>query len=948
MKLRSRTLLILAFIFLMALSFFACSSLPPFINPTGNGDGDEEARDRYLINVVSAGGLKLDGVRVTASKDGEKVKQGISQNGKVEFSIPLDEYELSFENLPAGYYIDDTLTYVTSATDYVYNAVIYSKVIETPAPSGKVYRVGEVMHDFSITDVDDNLLKLSDLIKDNKAVMLNFWYKDCQPCQAEFPAIEKAYGTYANKLKILALDNRDAKSDIIKFRNEFKLTFNVAFDNRNITNLFGVTAFPTTVIIDRYGVVAMIDSGTEPGESYWKSLFEYYTSPEYVQTPPTDDGGSDNTPEVEQIRPNKQMPASSVIESAINGDGFNATYRADSNEYSWPWLVEEKDGTKYAYASNKRINNSYAILYADFTVNFGDMLSFEYYASTEADYDLFHVIMDDELMFSFSGETDGWEKCDLTIFDREKKVELAFVFMKDLADPEDADENLSFTDEVKIRNLTLSSGLDTDTPLDIRRDCVSGSILNQERYEEYANVALGDDGYYHIVKNDDTLGSIVYASLLTPTNWTKVRYSGQTIWEDTLNNTEYYITPYYMSFWLFGNEGSTNNFVFNGNNYVEVMTESYYMEMFSDNGLLPVDEELKNMLQDFSADFAQRFNKPNNENSYLEFCYYFDHYGNEHGVDKNGDEIHCSVTDDPVKGMAFKNAFVIDADADEVVTGYTGTVNDYRGIQVNRGVRFKFTAPKSGAYSICSLNRNSIVDPMGNLFDANGNLIDGHDEALDYDRFTFGMGGREKYYKGNFQLYFYLEEGETIYPVLGQFMPGATGKYDFELKWLGETANKLLVCTTGEGLWTYTEDTYEMVYIAIDVAYDSVNGYYREVTKYNTLGSPIYIDLEHATFFDNNGNSLIKIAQAGYFNFTSSNDKDYTSTILSLYKQATVGVDKNSELYGMTLATQELVDILNKLVSKHQEEGERAKAWRQMACYYKHLGPNPESYWDAI
>ena len=56
----------------------------------------------------------------------------------------------------------------------------------------------------------------------------------------------------------------------------------------------------------------MIDSGTEPGESYWKSLFEYYTSPEYVQTPPTDDGGSDNTPEVEQIRPNKQMPASSV------------------------------------------------------------------------------------------------------------------------------------------------------------------------------------------------------------------------------------------------------------------------------------------------------------------------------------------------------------------------------------------------------------------------------------------------------------------------------------------------------------------------------------------------------------------------------------------------------------------------------------------------------------
>lgn len=948
MKFRTRTLLVLTFVLMMALSFFACSSLPPFINPTGDGNGEHEVRDKYLINVVSAGGLKLDGVRVTASKDGVEMKKGISQNGKVEFSLPLDEYELTFENLPLGYYADENTDYVTSATDYVYDAVIYSKVIEQAAPASKIYSVGDVMYDFSINDIDDNVFKLSDVLTENKAVMLNFWYKDCQPCRQEFPAIEKAYGASSNKIKILALDNRDSKKDISDFRDEFDLTFNVAFDNRGLTDRFGVTAFPTTVIIDRYGVVAMISTGTEPGESYWKNLFAYYVSDDYVQTPPANDGGSDNTPEVEQVKPIYQMPASSEIASAINGEGFNATYRADQDEYSWPWLVkDEGDGTKSIIASNKGYSNSYAILYADFTVTFGDMLSFEYNASTEADYDLLHVIMDGELMFSFSGETNGWIKCDLTIFDREREVEIAFVFIKDLADPEPTEDNpISFTDDVKIRNITLTSGLDTDTPLDIRRDCVSGGILNHETFAEYANVAIGQDGYYHIVKENGDLGAIVLASLLTPTNWTKLRYGSQTIWEDSLHATEYYITPYFMAFWTFGDEGSINNFVFNGNNYVDCMVDSYYMETFSDNELLPVDEEVKNMLQDFSIDFGKRYSKPYNDNSWLEFCYYFDHYGAEHGVDKNGDVIPCSVTNDPVKGMAFKNAFELDLTAEQVTNGYTDTVNDYRGIQTNRGVRYKFTAPKAGAYSIRSLNRNSIIDPMGNLFDDKGNLIEGHDEALDYDRFTTGTGGREKYYKGNFQLYFYLEEGETIYPVLGHYMPGSTGKYDFEIKWLGETAKKLLVCTTGEGLWTYSEDTFEMIYLAVDVAYDSTLGYYRHVTEHNTLGSPIYIDLIHPTFFDQNGNSLLNIAQSGYFNFTSDGGSDYTATILSLYRQATVGVDPSSELYGMTLATQEIVDILNKLTLKHQEEGDRAKAWRQMACYYKYLGPNPESYWD--
>lgn len=51
----------------------------------------------------------------------------------------------------------------------------------------------------------------------------------------------------------------------------------------DIPDAFGVDGYPTTVIIDRYGVICMVESGGRPYTWYWEMLFEHFTASNYEQ-----------------------------------------------------------------------------------------------------------------------------------------------------------------------------------------------------------------------------------------------------------------------------------------------------------------------------------------------------------------------------------------------------------------------------------------------------------------------------------------------------------------------------------------------------------------------------------------------------------------------------------------------------------------------------------------
>jgi cytochrome c biogenesis protein CcmG/thiol:disulfide interchange protein DsbE len=94
-------------------------------------------------------------------------------------------------------------------------------------------------------------------------VILNVWASWCQPCAAEAPLLERWYrrisplgGT------VIGVDTFDTRTDAASFIRRLHLTYPMLRDpSGTVNNLFGVTGFPESFVIDRQGRVAALQRG---------------------------------------------------------------------------------------------------------------------------------------------------------------------------------------------------------------------------------------------------------------------------------------------------------------------------------------------------------------------------------------------------------------------------------------------------------------------------------------------------------------------------------------------------------------------------------------------------------------------------------------------------------------------------------------------------------------
>ncbi|MBD5632392.1 MAG: TlpA family protein disulfide reductase [Clostridia bacterium] len=922
-------LLISCFAVCLCVGVVACTKRTDYPDYTNTGVGDAY-KDRYVVSVKSAGGLPLNDVRISAKKDGITRMSGVSVNGKIEFTLPADEYELVIDetSLPLGYYLDADTVYKTTKENARVDVSILSTVIHSTAPSGTKYSLGDIMYNFGFTDTAGVKHTLEDVLATKKAVMLNFWYTSCGPCRNEFPAVQAAYEAFADKLSIIALsgtDTMEGDNGIIKFREDNGLSFYMGQDQAGLINLFNVEGYPTTVIVDRYGVIVHRESGGKFNESYWRALFATYTSDDYTPNP---GDGNDIGNEVEFAKPDSfDQPTTEEFLAAIGGEGasgkvtnFTPTTNEIDAPYSFPWLIGEDADGKYIYASNSKVTYSFATLIFDVTLQNGDVLIWDYKISTEEN-DVLYIYVNNTNLGSYSGTGGGWQTEYAYIASREVKLTITLLYLKDLKDNDPVDL-------VCLKNIRIANVTDLDLGSDQQISVTDGLTLTSNSYNIskrlIAPTGVNGDIYYHFEFVDDdgtTKKALLLADILRSTAWSD-KFVGDSTFYVPDQAQNYTSSLYLISYWTMSNYKLISddvNLLFSYTSdaaaniaHTDTIVEKYYLQEFSDNGLVPVTEKLKNAIMAFTKAYCDKNNKTYYEDQWLELCYYYRHYGDEHLVG------NCSMTADPVKALVWENAFTATTGKNEVKI--TKIIQRDGG-----GLCYTFTPQTSGVYHFYSTFKD-LVDPCIYIYTADNfeRPYAHQNDDNSYDFFT-----RPNYEYWNFNLYVPLKAGETYYVRAAMGSPGSVGEYNMFIEYDAKSVSNLVVASY-DGTWTELTK-----YNAIPVALSSSDGYFHAINANNDYGSVVYIDFVHPNFFDLNDNSLLDLIKAGRFDFRSRGGQDYSMAMRQYYYKSIANKNNGDELYGLIEADYELVNMISELIYYTYGDGIESGAWLMFGCYYE-------------
>jgi thiol-disulfide isomerase/thioredoxin len=110
--------------------------------------------------------------------------------------------------------------------------------------------------DFTLRSADGKTYQLSKM--HGKVVVVNFWATWCPPCKREIPDLIEVFGKYRSKgLEIvgIALD-QGGWNDVTPFLKQNKINYPIVVGDDNVSDAYGgITAIPTTFIIDKNGYI---------------------------------------------------------------------------------------------------------------------------------------------------------------------------------------------------------------------------------------------------------------------------------------------------------------------------------------------------------------------------------------------------------------------------------------------------------------------------------------------------------------------------------------------------------------------------------------------------------------------------------------------------------------------------------------------------------------------
>lgn len=111
--------------------------------------------------------------------------------------------------------------------------------------------------EFACKDLTGKPVSLASL--KGKIVVLNFWFTQCGGCIAEMAELNKLKHAYDGKEVVFLAITFDDETKIKTFLEKKKFEYNIIPDAKRTCNDYDIYGYPTSMVIDRNGVVKFIN-----------------------------------------------------------------------------------------------------------------------------------------------------------------------------------------------------------------------------------------------------------------------------------------------------------------------------------------------------------------------------------------------------------------------------------------------------------------------------------------------------------------------------------------------------------------------------------------------------------------------------------------------------------------------------------------------------------------